>query len=214
MSWEGPDPQRDEDFIDPFKDVKFEHDFQNADEIAASVETTEDAEPTDEAPQDSGPQDGTMAWEGYQDAPFLRQVARIAGLARFAKENFAVVQGIIEEGVPADILPCELTLNAVDEQVISIGLNLVGFFVPEMGDAAKDLAERLMAAVDAKEIPDDVKAQLEAAVDRLNEKAFAEMYGLSVEEYRELLKKEIEAKGDAIVVDAEAPDPGDAVSWN
>lgn len=206
-------------FKDPFKGVKFEHDGPSEEEqVAATVETTEDAEPGDDAgltpDGPSGPFEGTMAWEGYTDAPFLRQVARIAGLARFAKENFAVVQGIIEEGVPADILPCTLQLDAVDEQVMSIALNLVGFFVPEMGDAAKALAERLMAAVDAKEIPDDVKEQLEAAVDRLNEKAFAEMYGLSLEEYRELVKKEVEAEGDKIVVEAEAPDPGDAVSWN
>lgn len=211
------------EFYDPFKDLRFEHDGPSEDEqaeVAATVEA--EGEEIDSAASEAeveveGPFEKAMAWEGYENAPLMRQMARIASLTAFAKEQFALVSALVDEGgLPDDILPCPLTLGSKDEQVISYALNLVGFFNPMMADAAHALAEKLTAAVDEKPVPDDVKERIESAMESLSRKHLASMFGMTVEEYEAKLKEAIEAEGDAIVSEAEvaAESPPTDVSLN
>lgn len=210
------------EFHDPFKDVRFEHDGPSDEEraeVAAEIEVeadSVDAAASEGEVEVEGPFESIMAWEGMTDRPLLQQIARIAGLTSFAKQQFGFVVGLEEEGVPDDILPCTITLGSKDEQVLSYALNLVGFFAPEMAEAAHDLAHRVVEAVDAKEIPEEAERLVNEAAEKFQKRAFAAQFGLTVEELDAKIAEEVAREGDEIVgeAEAEAVSPTTDVSWN
>lgn len=210
------------EFHDPFKDLRFEHDGPTDEEaeVAAEIEVARDevdaAASEESEPEVDGPFESIMAWEGMQDRPLLQQIARIAGLTSFAKQQFGFVVGLEEEGVPDDILPCTITLGSKDEQVLSYALNLVGFFCPEMADAAHELAHRVVEAVDAKEVPEEAERLVNEAAEKFQKRAFAAQFGMTPEELDAKIAEEVEREGDAIVDEAKTEEalPGSEVSWN
>lgn len=153
---------------------------QNDDPVA-EVEAANDEEPSEEY--------RPMAWERFEGEGLNDQLARIIALTEFAREQYDYVVKLQDEGIEDDIAPTNVTLGSRDEQVISFALNLVGFFAPDLGPAARELMVKIRAAVDAKVISDEARERVQAAATAAEERWWAEAMGLTIEQYREAKAK-------------------------
>jgi len=131
-----------------------------------------------------------LASEDFQDKPFLSQAARLAQVATFAEGEWQYVETLIERGVPEDAEPVEATIYARDIQAISLGLNLVGFFVPEMEKHAKALMVRLEKLIESRPEDPAVRAKVDEITAALREEQIAAFFGVTVEEFRKIKEQE------------------------
>lgn len=144
-----------------------------------------------------------MAWVGYEDAPLLIQIGRIASLTRFASEQYEFVLGIEQHGISDDTTSFDLKIGMKDVQILSFALNLVGFFAkPEFAEHAQVLMQRIAEANDAVELTPEQEAEIDKAMEALREVAWAAALGVSVEQYRKVRQDAAEDAERAIMADS------------
>lgn len=154
--------------------------------------------------KERAPEPNRMLWEGVDDKPLIDQIAVIGGLARFAFAQFDQMKALIEKGVPGEEGTITLEVTPLETQALSFGLNLVGFFVPEMAEEATTLLNKAVALVNAVEYDEEFNEKLRAAHKALNHEGIAAMLGVTVEELQELRAKEQEIREAEAVAEVEA----------
>ena len=176
-------------------------DFQNADEIAASV---------DAAPEEEGPapeRKARLAFEGGTlKLPLIGQLLEIMDVVEFAAGHWRGAKRMIEHGCDESVGEVEVKLSSFEGMTLSLALNIVGFFAPHMGEDAANLLRRLKEQHDAIELTEEQREQAAVAFQAIVDEDEAEMMGCSVEEWREI--KAAALKEQEIELDSHPQAPG------
>lgn len=119
--------------------------------------------------------------------PFIDQLNRLAALSEFIRGNWDALQVYLENGIEDDAVVYDIENVTMQEALLlSLGLNLVGFFVPDMGEAADAFSRRLLEAAGKKDLDEATHERIKEINRELGERKLAEMLGFnSVEEFRE-----------------------------
>lgn len=148
---------------------------------------------------------GVMLWEAGGEG-LLGALQDILAFASFAKRHVVLTKRLIGAGAPADAGKISVELNALDAQAFSVGLNLVGFFVPELADEAEGLLRQVAAGRRDWTPTEAEQTKYDAARQQVMDEDAAEMLGFeSVEEYqaaRQEAQRE-QAQAQAAVADDE-----------
>ncbi len=139
----------------------------------------------------------TMLWEGKLDKPLIEQLAAIGGLTHYADETFRQMEEFVLLGVSDEEGTISLPISPLESQALSLGLNLVGFFVPAMAEVAERLCTRAVGLVEAFEPSEELMESIRRAAD----KKLAQQIGIEPDRLEEFLAR---AEADQEIKSAEA----------
>jgi hypothetical protein len=122
-------------------------------------------------------------WEGKTNLPLLDQVAAIREVVEYGASVIDQMERFEAEGVSPDAGAVTVTLRSAELHAVCTALNMLGWFDEKAGRIADGVLERMIASQEFS--PEDELA-IEVAGQRIAEKGMAEMFGISVEEYRKL----------------------------
>lgn len=171
----------------------------------------EDDAQQDEPVVDAAPEEGEaehknrMAWEGVEDASFGVQFANIEMVVRITNRMFEAMESLIKHGVPEELGATSVRFTPMEAVALSLGLNLVGFFVPELREQASNLLRRAVEAAKESErnYTDEEREVIKIATSELRDEVLAKMLGYdTVEEYiadRDAQQEEKQSEADSAV---------------
>ncbi len=155
-----------------------------------------DAAPVDSSSPDFEPQelgeitvsedgDGVMLYNAGAEG-LLDSLKDILEFSKFATTHTNLTRRLVAAGAPADAATVEVQIDALEAQALSVGLNLVGFFVPELGDVSEALLRRVAEKRAAWKPTDEQQALYDAARDQVADEDAARLFGFdSVEAFQE-----------------------------
>lgn len=195
-----------------------EAEFELQDEIVAGLEDLGNTDPVDssseeyvpdievEAEEDTeqGEEGGVMLWQAGADN-LLDTLKDILAFAKFATRHANLTRRLIDAGAPADAGKITVEIDALDAQALSVGLNFVGFFVPELGDSAEDLLRRIADERLKWEPTEEQDAAFKKASQQVDDEDTASMLGFeTVEQYRAAKEQALADYEAAQVAEADA----------
>lgn len=174
----------------------------------------------DNIEEDTGPD---IAWQEVAGTPILDQLGKVNYLVRKATEFDLEAQDLIDAGISGDFGAVTTTIAAREKIVLSLGLQLVGFFAPELAEVADEMFRRFWQLnLEALEsLTEEQKTQIEEVQRSLAIKQLVAGLGLSDEEAEsalEEIKASLEAAeaagvqvvlGDALGAFGEQKEPGE-----
>lgn len=149
------------------------------------IDGSEGDESTVELGTDDDADIGVMLWQAGGEG-LLGALQDILAFAKFAKRHVVLTKRLIGAGAPADAGKITVEIDALGAQALSVGLNLVGFFVPELGDDAEALLRQAAEARKEWTPTEAEQTQYDKASLQVQDEDAAEMFGFeSVEAYQE-----------------------------
>lgn len=138
--------------------------------------------------------EGVMLWQAGGEG-LLGALQDILAFASFAKRHVVLTKRLIGAGAPADAGKITVEIDALGAQALSVGLNLVGFFVPDLGDDAEELLRQATTARKEWTPTEAEQTKYDAARQQVMDEDAAEMFGFeSVEAYQEA-RRQAQATG-------------------
>lgn len=142
-----------------------------------------EAEATVEADEDDG--DGVMLWQAASEG-LLGTLQDIIAFASFATRHAVLTKRLIGAGAPANAGKITVEIDALTAQALSVGLNFVGFFVPELADEAETLLRTVAERRREWKPTEAEQTHYDAARQQVMDEDAAELCGFeSVEEFQE-----------------------------
>ncbi len=177
-------PQDADEFSTGLGEISAAEEFDAAPVDSSSDEYVPDIEVDAEGVTELGEEGGVMLWQAGATT-LLDTLKDILAFAKFATRHANLTRRLIDAGAPADAGKITVELDALDAQALSVGLNFVGFFVPELGDSAEELLRRIADERLKWEPTEEQDAAFKKASQQIDDEDTSSMLGFeSVEEYR------------------------------
>lgn len=137
-----------------------------------------------------------MLWHDSVGLPIVNQVVRAGQGVQQIEEAVSYLQDAASAGVDLEGSSLTLPLDALEKQLVALGLHLIGFFSLYLGALSVDVLAKLEAAneqAQAQQTPESLEAYRVFAED-YRDKREAALFGLSVDELR--ARRDAEAQFD------------------
>lgn len=141
-------------------------------------EAVTEATATEETPKPK------MLWQHFEGGSLLEKLGAIDGIVARGEGDIAFALEI-EEEAPGVLEPGGLTVDvtAPEKTMLSVALNVIGFFSDELAVHAESLMAKVKAAdveVNAN-LSEETRERIEAASVAIQKREFAEMLGIDLE---------------------------------
>ena len=131
-----------------------------------------------------------MLWQdGVINEPFIIQMAEMASLATFTQQKLQQLYMLHEGGLAADNGVVAVDVLPDEQIVLSLALNVVGFFSKRSQEPAERLMRRLHAKVREFVSDEETKELVSSILQKHEEEAMASLFGLTPEQFREAKAK-------------------------
>lgn len=141
-----------------------------------------------------------------EELDFPSTLVEALQLGEFGANVARQMKEVYDHGLDPEPDVVELKVTALESQALSVGLNLVTLFEPQLAEYAESLLRRAAEAVRDKPLDEERAAEIKRIMGEIFEEQTATMLGYaSVEEYRAARKKadELFAKQEADEIDVQ-----------
>lgn len=148
-----------------------------------------------------------MLWEGMEGYPLIDQLHQVLRFSNFAERQAVQIKELYRRGIDPSRGTFTLEVSVLESQALSMGLNLVGLFAPELGAEASSLLRRAASLCNKYEPTEEEVELLHQIAQDLQLEAAAKMIGLTPDEYRDAMAEAEADLTDAGVREATGGDP-------